>query len=407
MVYNTNKFDAEVNILKPKNLSHIRQLNKKNVLMALWENGPISRADLSRLTKLHKSTISSLMNELIDEGLVVELGEGKSKIGRKPTLLHLNKDFPLFIAIDIKVRDTFIALYDLSAVRKKITKFNNSNLLTRPEKYVERLYKTLMDFLETKEYDSIKAIGVSVQGMTNHSDGKVLFAPNMGWKNVPLGTMLKKYFDNDLEILIDNDANLALLAEKWRGSVLRKEDKSAVFLSVNEGVGSGIMIEGKLYRGVTSRAGEFGHTTISLDGPLCHCGNTGCLERFASVITLIDNCFDGECREKDIINALFVTKELYLKGDKKAHQALLNEAKYLGVGIANIINAIDPYVVIVGGYIRVVWELIENHVIEEVRRRLAIRTPESVRIVGSSFQGLENLEGAAILAVSTVIPTQG
>lgn len=347
------------------------------------------------------------MNELIDEGLVVELGEGRSKIGRKPTLLHLNKDFPLFIAIDIKVRDTFIALYDLSAARKKITKFNNSNLLTRPEKYVERLHKTLMDFLETKEYDSIKAIGVSVQGMTNHSDGKVLFAPNMGWKNVPLGTMLKKYFDNDMEILIDNDANLALLAEKWRGSVLRKDDKSAVFLSVNEGVGSGIMIEGKLYRGVTSRAGEFGHTTISLDGPLCHCGNTGCLERFASVITLIDNCFDGECREKDIIKALSVTKELYLKGDKKAHQALHNEAKYLGVGIANIINAIDPSVVIVGGYIRVVWELIENHVIEEVRRRLAIRTPESVRIVGSSFQGLENLEGAAILAVSTVIPTQG
>jgi len=395
--------------LKPRNLSHIRKLNRDTILLTIWHKGLVSRAELARLTRLHKSTVSSVVSELIEEGLVVEIGETRTKVGRRPVALSLNRESPLFLALDIKVRSTFVALYDLGGGRRYIFKVNNGGLLDDPEVYVRKITNEIeRSFSQELEEGSVKAVGVSVQGMVDHQTGEVLFAPNIGWRNVPLGRLLKEAFLQQ-EILVDNDANLALVAEMWRGSLSlkpRSSDLSAVFLSVNEGVGAGIMINGRVYRGATSRAGEFGHTTISQDGAECHCGNRGCLERYSSVERLISNYFGNSAMSGDISSLLSKLKELYLSGDPKATKAINEEIEALSVGISNIINAVDPSIVIVGGFIRVVWDFIQDEVVKRVRRRLTIRPPESVKIVGSSFQGLENLEGAAIMAISTVIPIQ-
>ncbi|UCF98540.1 MAG: ROK family protein [Spirochaetaceae bacterium] len=356
---------------------------------------------------MNKTTVSNLVNELMQESLLKESLATTSEKGRKPIILSINNSQSFFFAVDIKVGLIYMALYDLAGERRNLITIKKENPHLNPEALIDDILYQLEGLCRQNGYDlrSVHSIGVSVPGMIDLSTNEVIFSPNLGWHHVELGEIAERKLPSWIRFQADNDANLALEAEIWKGDNIPPRT-STVFVSVNRGVGTGISFGGGVYRGNTYGAGAFGHTIVSADGPVCSCGQRGCWERYVSVQKLITDYYGEEGETKDIDRALSLIRLRFLDGDAKAKKVIHEEAYWLALGIANICLSLDPQLIIVGGYIRRMWDLLGDSVTREVQRRLSACSKGNIKIVGSSFDGWENLEGAAILAMSVELPFQ-
>lgn len=393
-------------VKRPRNLKHIKANNKQSILLNIWKNKEISRAELSRLSKLNKTTISNLVYELVQEGFLKErLTAFSTEKGRKPVILSINNDQSFFFAVDIKVGIICMALYDLAGERRNLVTIEKRDQHLDPEAFMDTMLCQLDELCKQSGCDvqNVRSIGLSVPGMIDLNRNEVIFSPNIGWHRVRLGEIAERKFPPGIKLLADNDANLALEAEMWKGSKIPAHT-STVFVSVNKGVGTGITFGSGVYRGNTYGAGAFGHTIIAPDGPICNCGQRGCWESYVSIQKLINDYFGKGEEIRDLDKALSLIRSNYLAGDNKAKKVIQEEINWLALGIANICLSLDPQLIIVGGYIRRIWELIQDSVIHEVDKRLSAFSKQNIKIVGSSFDGWENLEGAAILAMSAELP---
>ena len=369
----------------------IRDINRQIVLNYVREREPISRAAIARETALQRSTISEIVEALTGEGLVEEIGEGKSTGGRRPTLLRLRTGGAIAIGVNITPTETTIASSDLAGAIVQQESFLTDPV---PERTVNRIIEIIRKF---SQQSSIEGVGISIPGLVTPATGNVIFVPYFSWRDLPIGEMISQ--STGLPVTIDNDANAVALAELWFGRPEVRDARDFIFVLIADGVGTGIIFDGQVYRGVRGAAGEFGHMIVGSNAPvLCSCGNDDCWEAFASERAAIARY--TKLKRASSAPDFGTLIERALAGEQEAEIALKQTSRYVGIGISNLVVGFSPEAVIVGGAITRAWSLIEKDLTEKIERSVRRGVP-SARILRSTLNGDPTLMGALSLVLTT------
>src|ERR687893_2664308 len=258
--------------------STIRDINRQFVLNYIRDREPISRAEIARSTELQRSTVSTIVEELKDEGLIEEIGAGASTGGRRPTLLRLRAAGATAIGVDITPSSTTVATSDLAGRVIARERFENS---PRPEELAAHVIERLSELAGREHQGAIAGVGVSLPGLVDTGSGRAIYIPFFRWRDWPIAEEIERA--TGLKARVDNDANAAALAELWFGRPEVSEARDFIIALVAEGIGTGIVFDGQIYRGERGAAGEVGHMIVAQNAPVaCSCGNSDCWEAFAS-----------------------------------------------------------------------------------------------------------------------------
>jgi predicted NBD/HSP70 family sugar kinase len=377
-----------------------REINRQIALNLVRAQQPISRADLARAMGLRRSAVSVIVNELLEQRLIFEGATGQAVRGRKPTFLYIESRRRCIVAVDIRASQTFLMLTDL--VGKPLGGVVGMATVREPRGLVSSLARRIKSLLaEQRDVDACEGIGVVVPGMIEYATSRVLHAPTLGWRNVALVEPLSAA--TGLPVHIENSGRACALAQLW---TMRDEPSAPgdlVFVSVSDGLGVGVVVHGEALRGRNNTAGEFGHVTLSLEGPRCSCGATGCWEAYVSNRATIARYFNRAAESADPIPAEqqgFTIEDLIARariGDAKAVAALQSTARYLGLGLASVIHVLDPARIYVGGEITTAWDLIGDTVRTAMAERALTPTAASTPIRPVNASEYPRLQGAAAL----------
>ncbi|MCF2937716.1 ROK family protein [Paenibacillus alkaliterrae] len=376
--------------LKPTgDLALIKKINTSIVLEAVLKHAPLSRAQISELTGLNKATVSSLVQDLIDSHLVLEIGPGQSSGGRKPVILLFNGTAGYAVGIDLGVNYIRGLLVDLEGNviaehQRSLKKHDAAFTLGQ----LEECIGLLMNEAPESPY-GIVGIGVGVPGIVDDK-GAILFAPNLKWREVPLQKQLEERFG--IPVTIDNEANAGAQGEQKYGA--GRGIPNQIYVSVGIGIGTGIILNKELYKGGSGFSGELGHLSIEYDGKPCSCGNRGCWELYASENALLERAapLGFESLEELLLAAS--------AGDERVRGLIRSIGDYLGAGIANIVNVFNPNVVIIGNRMSRAAEWLEPAVQAAVDRRALPYHRERMRILFAELQEQSAVRGAAYYAIS-------
>ena len=372
----------------------IRDINRQIVLNYVRERGPISRAGIAHETALQRSTISLIVDELKADGLVEELS-GESTGGRPPILLSLRTADAVAIGVDLGTARTIVATSDLAGRVLDQEEFD-----TNPDadKSIHNIVACVRRFVG-KNQGTVEGIGVSLPGLVDPETGSS-FIPHFNWRNLSLGDELQAALK--LSVTLDNDANASALAELWFGRPEIRAVRDFIMVLVEQGLGTGIVFDGQVYRGEGSAAGEFGHMTIGAGAPVaCASGSHECWEAFASeraALARYAKLAAGSNGREKISFAQLV--DIALSGEPNACRALKETGHYLGVGIANLIQGLAPEAVIVGGPIVRVWPIIAGDVKAAVNESICRGLP-STNIIASTLGAQPTLMGALSLVLAS------
>lgn len=322
----------------------VKEGNKSLVLDKIKNCSPISRAAVASQTGLNKGTVSSLVSELLEDHLIYESGPGVSSGGRRPVILLFNEKAGYTVGIDIGVNYLLGVLTDLNGqvCNEQSISFKNLSY----DEIEGKLFDTIDALIASAPPSphGIVGIGIGVPGVVD-TNGEVLLAPNLNWKNLNLKEIIFNRYK--VPVIIENEANAGAYGEKKFGA--GKECEHIIYVSAGIGIGVGLILNGALYKGSNGFSGELGHMTIQANGPKCRCGNAGCWELYASEQALISKAESlnlplpaGETL--DLKNLM----ELAENGDAQALQLFEETGDYLGIGINNIINTFNPEQVIIG-----------------------------------------------------------
>lgn len=382
---------AKTQIARPNT---IRGINKQIVLTYVRDRAPISRADIARETALQRSTVSAIIDELQNAGLIEEIGVGDSTGGRKPTLLSLKSDLPVAVGIDITPRITTVALANLAGEVMEKDSFPTS---PNTEHITEQLIERVSEIKKNNKGNQL-GIGISLPGITDQTAGKLIYSPYFQWRNWEIGKRLEK--ETNLSVTIDNDANAVALAELWFGREKIRKISNFITVLVAEGVGTGIIFDGQVYRGDKGSAGEFGHMIVGTNAPVrCSCGSYECWEAHAS-----DNATLARYKKSSGLpnETSLNIKELIAradKGDEKAVRSIRETAKYLGIGISNLIVGLSPQAVIVSGGITKAWDMVAGELSLLATRSVRGELPR-INLLASTLGDEPTLIGALSLVLA-------
>src|SRR5689334_2305855 len=350
-----------------------REINRQIALNLIRAHQPISRADLARLMNVRRGVASLLVSELLGESLIFEgaLGEAVGR-GRRPTFLYIDSRQRCVIGVDIRASRTYILVTDLMGKQLGVVSSfqTNKDVNVLTQDLVRRIRQTLIDY---KEIGVCEGVGVVAPGMVDPALGRVLHAPTLGWRDVSLRDPLAAALG--LPVHLENSGKACALAQLWATRSDVGASANSVFVSVSDGVGTGVVVNGEILRGRHNTAGEFGHVPLSVDGPRCSCGATGCWEAYVSNLATLSRYFGRDltdARPRDAESVTFTIEDLIARaraGDAKAVAAINSTARYLGLGLASIINSLDPARIYVGGEITTAWSLIEPIVRGALRER--------------------------------------
>jgi predicted NBD/HSP70 family sugar kinase len=372
-----------------------REINRRIVLTLIAAHQPISRADLARIMKTNRASITLMVNRMIEEGLIVEGEAGQIARGRKPRLLQLNMRRSCVVAVDIRPTSTHMTLTDL--LGNPITDIRVWPTERDIHRFIRHLTGQIKKLLA---HDAIHrtcaGVGVVVPGIVD-ADGQVVLAPHLGWRDIPLAKTLATKLG--LQVKIENSGRACALAQVW---MTRKElhpCDDLVYVSVSDGVGVGIVIHGELVRGRRDSAGQFAHIPLNIDGPRCFCGASGCWEAYVSNLATLERYWGAGsasstlARDRSLPDLIGRARS----GDGRALATLLSTGRYLGIGFAAIVSAIDPACICVGGEITAAWDLIGETVHEAVQERILGHKipPDLIRLVSPT--DYPRIRGAAVL----------
>jgi predicted NBD/HSP70 family sugar kinase len=347
----------------------IRIRNCFSVLRHLIADAPSSRQLLARETDLSVATVSNLVTDLIDLGVVVEVGREDSGGGRPRALLAPNADGGVLIGVDVAETYVHLEVYDLGLkiverVEERIETVDNA-----PEVVIGHIVSGLAQARERLGDREILGLGVSVPGQVDVAGGASVFAPNWNWHDVHFRDMLADAIDVTVPIYLDNPLKTAVAGELWFGDG-RGVERLAV-VNLGTGVGAGLAFDGKLYRGATNSAGEWGHTVIDVNGPPCLCGSRGCVETYVGAPGIVRQweALDPEVDGGSQADAMAALAEAWAAGDPAAKATVEAVARWLAVSVANLVNVVNPdLVVLIGWVARTIGEellpLLEEHLAE-------------------------------------------
>ncbi len=374
----------------------IRAVNRWEIIKQILHSYPISRVDICNITGLNKATVSTIVKEWIDAGLLTETELGNSVSGRKPILLQPLLNVGYVLAVDIDVRYIQAILTDLSGERilsKRQFPIENPDF---PAVY-ERICHTLDEMLEgqPKVPYGLVGIGISVHGIVDLS-GLIRFVPSLGWRNIDICTLLKERYR--VPVNIDNDGNLAAIAqqnmemepqEQEEGVSAKTAYQSLAAVNISDSISAGLITNGQLLRGFHGFANAIGHHTINFDEPIrCHCGKYGCWEQYCSDSAVIS--FANTLLDKPI-SSIQELVTLIQHQDSVAKKVLDRFISYLAVGLTNIIFIFDCEVIVISS------ELLNAlpYYLPEVLRKMVLPITHSEQVVLSRLGKNGAILGAA------------
>ena len=371
----------------------IRDINRQIVLNYVREREPISRADIARETALQRSTVSTIVDALQADGLIEEIGAGESTGGRRPTLLRIRTSGVMAIGVDITPSQTTVAVSNLAG-----RVLEQETFPTDPqfEQTITRVVACVKE-MAARYKGSIEGIGVSLPGLVDTDRSRMIYVPYFKWRSLEIAEIISSA--TGLDVTVENDANAAALAELWFGRPEVSQVRDFVMILVAEGIGTGIVFDGQIYKGQYSAAGEFGHMIIGQEGPVaCSCGNYDCWEAFSSERAAMARYQKMGGHYSPTFDFTELIKRA-LAGERAAQDALLETAHYLGIGISNLIVGFSPEAVIVGGRITRAWSLVSEAIGETVERSIRRGLP-SARILASTLGDPPTLMGALSLVLA-------
>jgi glucokinase-like ROK family protein len=367
----------------------VREINLSVIMNHLRKNAPISRAALAETTGLNKTTVSSLINELINRQFVKEIGFSTPSSGRPAIQLKLNPTIGYIISCEIGV--DFILVICTDFAPKIIWRYEEQIDPTIGQRAIlDRALSILHEAIKIggPACGTLLGMAVGVPGLVDQATGSLLFAPNLGWKDLPIRSILQESFD--VPLFVDNEANIAALGEHYFG-VAQGYDE-VLYISAGVGLGGGIVHGGRLFSGVTGFGAEFGHMTLDPDGEACKCGNQGCWETQVSQRALFREIWrrldQGEnSRLSDMTGGRrsLLTVPLIVNaarvGDAVALDALEMIGRYLGIGIASLVNALNPELVVFGGILSLAGEFLMPVIEKELNQRALRWNREAMQLV--------------------------
>ncbi|MEW5976841.1 MAG: ROK family transcriptional regulator [Acidobacteriota bacterium] len=394
-------------LVKTANHKILRDINELIVLNVVRERQPISRVAISEVTGLEEGTVSRIVQRFLNKGMVYEAGVGQSTPagGRKPRFLHINPTKSCAIGVDIGAFETLLALSDFNGHLQHLKKLPNGR---EPKQFLTMLADEILALARrANPYSELGGIGVSLIGLVDIEEGTIFEGENLGWgEYIEVGKILRSRIGKEIPLYFENGARLSALAEIWFGTTYLSGFRDVVFVDVNEGVGTGIIVNGQIYRGFGNGAGEFGHITIDPQGPKCSCGNVGCLEVFASDLATVRRYKDhvGLHERSDVsqhskidMNTII---DLARAGHPQATEALRETAGYLGIGLAPIIYGLNPEAIVIGGRIAEAWSLVESRIIEACAQRVSPIFLQNTKILPSTLHVRPCLMGAIALVLA-------
>ncbi len=389
-----------INLQKAKNqiarVDTIRDINRQIVLNYVRDRSPISRAEIARQTDLHRSTVSVIVDDLLVDGTIMEIGEGVSTGGRKPRLYKLKTGEPSAIGIDLTPRTTTIAVADLAGnILEKETFSTSPDVDFMTAQILDRVTRVA----RTNGNGGLE-IGFSVPGLVDSRTGEVFHVPYFDWRNWDICTRIEEATGS--RVTVENDANATALAELWFGNEMVRKTDTFLMVLVSEGIGTGIIFDGQIYRGEKGAGGEFGHMIAGDDAPVeCSCGSRECWEAYASekaFAARYRSLLDRESLKRGTVEIGDLV-ELAVNGEKHATEALRTTVKYLGNGISNLIVGLSPQVVVVSGRITKAWDLVSEQLNHVTERNTLAGLPHPV-LLPSSLGDAPTLRGAIGLVLA-------
>ncbi len=361
----------------------IRDINSTLVLETIINQGPISRANISKEIGLTKATISAIVSDLLEKNFIIEVGSDNTKFGRKPILISFNEDAGYVISIDLGVEK-------ITAIRSNLLGKRSMTLVVKTPKTNQDIKGALVNIIEEiigkgdKTTYGLVGISLGIHGVV--ADNKARFTPYYDLSEVDLGAFIEERFNT--KVFCENEANLSVLGE----SIFTPDYKNVANISIHSGVGIGLLIDGDLYTGYSGYAGEIGHTIIDVDGRPCPCGNRGCLEQYVSEQALLK-----EFKERKKLDSLDfeALASMYKDGDKDATLVIEKFIKYMTVCINNTLNSYNPDIVIINSSF--------THYFPELTKRiedsLNSRLNSVLHVLPSKLQGKSILLGGVSVVI--------
>ena len=372
-----------------------RDINRRIVLNLIRKHQPVSRAELSRQSGLQRSTVSAITEELISERWVKEGALGFLPRGRKPVHLHINEERAGIIGINIRPSGTTLAL---AALDTRFLARDTMPTSDNPQAFLRELNRRIAKLRKSHSQINCEGIGIALPGRVDPKSGRLIFAPNLGWDAVDLKAPIEKA--TGLPVQLENAANACALAELWSG----RHDESVrnlAAVTVSEGIGVGLILNGQLITGASGLAGEFGHVTLDEDGPPCQCGNRGCWEvcgsNSAAVRYYAQSISSGKSSRSASSLSFDDLLQLVRQGDARASAALDQMAHFLGAGLAMLVGGLAPDAIVIIGEVTGAWDLVGQIVERTLKARLGSR---AVTLVIPSRPDLElRLRGTITLVL--------
>ncbi len=319
-----------------------KQHNRDLVLKTIFEADTVSRAEIARITRLTRTTVSDVVGGLLTEGLVREVGMGESIGGKSPILLSLEKDSRYMISVNL-AHDQFCGA--VVNLRGEIKDMESVPVSERDGEQALALVYEILDRLVEKQWSPLVGIGVGTPGLVNTREGMVVNAVNLDWQNLPLAQLLRDRYH--LPVHIMNDSQAAAIGEYVYGGGY-KADENLVVINIRQGIGAGILVNGRLFQGDGGGAGEIGHMVVQEGGLLCRCGNHGCLETLASTRAVVQRAkalaveYPASALARQAENiTLEAVRRSFAEGDPLACKVVLEAGHYLGLSIGSLISMLN------------------------------------------------------------------
>lgn len=375
-------------LLKDIDRETIKMSNSKKILQLLYKEGQLTKQDISKTLGISIPTVTHNVNTLIEEGFVKEAGMAVSTGGRKPIVMEFLPDAKYSVGVDIRPQGISVIITNLKS------DIISQEELPLQQDDTDQVMNTINDVLKSmlKQHDiqqsDLLGIGFSLHGTVN--ENKLIFemAPNASYKNIDFHKYEELF---GISVYIENEANASAISESLLG--VAKEMRNLIYISINEGVGTGIVIRGYLYKGKNHRAGEFGHMVVNPEGPHCNCGSIGCWETFVSTLGL-QRLYREKADQKLSTEEIF---KQFREGDRDAKQALNQYTDYLALGLRNILFALDPHYIVIGGEMSKYGDDYYDELINKIYSSNIFYSQKDNKIIISNLDGKAAVLGASML----------
>lgn len=387
------------------NYNDMQEMNRYLIIKLLMQLGICSRVELSKLSGLKQATITNIINDFIKIGLVSEIGSKNGSKGRRSIAISLNSDNYKFIGVRLTRKYISVGIFDITGKSHLIReyKFDVTDGVDNTLKIIET---SVNNILNEYSNENIIAIGISLPGPFIRTTGIITVNEFPGWEQV----LVEDYFNNifHIPVFLEHDAKAGVMA-CWYMNKYNNVNKTLAYVIAGHGIGVGVIVDGKLLRGSTGTFGEIGHTSIDFNGPLCACGSRGCLENYCSTIALSRRIKKSlELGAKSSLNIDFTFSDIveaYKNKDDLTVTEVNKNIEYLSIGIVNLVNMVNPDVIIIGDemvnfgddFLNVLKSNVSKRIIPDLYKKLDIRL--------GNFAEDEVLIGASIVAVESILKT--